>query len=388
MPGGRQLDTGHRQGDAPRSESPFLGSIVTGPRLLGQTFLQRGRELERLFRLEVLAVLDREPTLWERNRLSRPRRPRRTGEAESGPRLSQSMAGSRGGWVWLGRLAAQAVVLGTRLPATAWAAALLLGFPALLVGFMSLESGRLTTATVSFAIAALAVTALAVQLTAQISHARKAAVAREAAEKAVEAEQMRADDQLGAQISNTAGNPKTILALCPHRVPEAIRLQRTEQAAWVVRGCGYLRTEKEVTYRGRSAGGSVRVAPGVTLRTGRSRGQREENEYLKQVDHGTVVLTDRHLYFLGDDKERFRVRLDKLVTAEAMADGFRFQRDGSRARPEGFLSRDARLLAIVLHVLSVQQLEAEAPPTATPKVHREDWLDALAAGEADLPEGD
>ena len=57
VPGGRQLDTGHRQGDAPRSESPFLGSIVTGPRLLGQTFLQRGRELERLFRLEVLAVL-------------------------------------------------------------------------------------------------------------------------------------------------------------------------------------------------------------------------------------------------------------------------------------------------------------------------------------------
>ena len=299
------------------------------------------------------------------------------------------MAGSRGGWwVWLGRLAARAVVLASRLPATAWAAALLIGVPALLVGFTSLDGGRLTTATVSFAVAALAVTPLTVQLKTQINHAREAAVAREAAEKAVEAEQMRAEDQLEAQIANTAGNPKAILALCSHRVPPAIRLQRTEQAAWVVLRCGYLRTEKVVTYHGRSAGGSVRVAPGVSLRTGRSRGRREENEYLKQVDHGTVVLTDRHLYFLGDDKERFRVRLDKLVTAEAMADGFRFQRDGSRARPEGFLSREARLLAIVLHVLTVQQLEAEAPPTTTPKIHREDWLDALAAGEADFPEGD
>ena len=307
---------------------------------------------------------------------------------EPEPRLSQSIAGSRGGWVWLGRLAARAVVLATRLPATAWAAALLIGFPALLVGFTSFEDGRLTTATVSLVVAAVAATPLAVKLVAQVNHDRQAAVAREVAQKAAAAEQARVEDQLGARIA-TAGNPNAILALSSRRVPRAIRLQRTEQAASVVSGCGYLRTEKEVTYHGRSTGGSVRIAPGVTLRTGRSRGRRDENEYLKQVDHGTVVLTDRHLYFQGDDKERFRVRLDKLVTAEAMADGFRFQRDGARARPEGFFSLDARMLAIVLQVLSEQQLEVdEAPQPETPKVHRDDGLDALAAVEADLAEGD
>ena len=60
------------------------------------------------------------------------------------------------------------------------------------------------------------------------------------------------------------------------------------------------------------------------------------------------MLTSKHIYFQGQDKERFRVRLDKLVSAETAADGFLFQRDGVRARPEAFGSYDARVLAVLL----------------------------------------
>ena len=118
-----------------------------------------------------------------------------------------------------------------------------------------------------------------------------------------------------------------------------------------------------MTYHGRSSGASFRVAKGVTIRTGGSRGHRVENEYLEQVDVGTVVLTSKHIYFQGEDKERFRVRLDKLVSAEAAADGFLFQRDGVRARPEAFVSYDVRILGVLLHWL-------EDPEPGTGRRHR------------------
>ena len=86
-------------------------------------------------------------------------------------------------------------------------------------------------------------------------------------------------------------------------------------------------------------------------------------------------------YFQGQDKERFRVRLDKLVSAERAADGFLFQRDGVRARPEAFGSYDARILAVLLDWLE----DPEAVPVGGSGVEAEtdEMLDALAASEAD-----
>ena len=91
------------------------------------------------------------------------------------------------------------------------------------------------------------------------------------------------------------------------------------------------------------------------------------------------MLTSKHIYFQGEDKKRFRVRLDKLVSAEAAADGFLFQRDGVRARPEAFVSYDVRILAVLLH-----WLEDPEPGTSVVDVEAEpdEMLDALAASEA------
>ena len=179
-----------------------------------------------------------------------------------------------------------------------------------------------------------------------------------------------------------ARSPADVLALCDHRPPFSLRFQKAEQAVWVVPNCEYMRTTKQVTYEGSSAGVSLRVAKGVTVRTGGSRGRRVENEYLETVDVGTVVLTNKHIYFQGEDKERFRVRLDKLVSVEPLADGLRFQRDGVRARPEAFVSYDVHIIILLLRYW----LDAPAPGPGTAdegEAGPDDMLGAAAAWEAD-----
>lgn len=178
-----------------------------------------------------------------------------------------------------------------------------------------------------------------------------------------------------------ARSPADVLALCDHRPPFSLRFQKAEQAVWVVPNCEYMRTTRQVTYEGSSAGASFRVAKGVSVRTGGTRGRRVENEYLETVDVGTVVLTDKHIYFEGEDKERFRVRLDKLVSVEPVADGLRFQRDGVRARPEAFVSYDVLILCLLLYWL---EAPAAGPGTADEgEAGPDDMLDAAAAWEAD-----
>ena len=106
-----------------------------------------------------------------------------------------------------------------------------------------------------------------------------------------------------------------------------------------------------------------------------------ENENLETVDSGTVVLTNKHIYFEGEDKERFRVRLDKLVSVEPLADGLQLQRDGARARPETFVSYDVRILWVLLHWLEAPE---PGPGAADEGEDRpDDMLDAAAAWEAD-----
>ena len=213
-----------------------------------------------------------------------------------------------------------------------------------------------------------------------VKGAKKRAAEKAAAEAAVREQAAERESALIPRIA-AADSPAAVLALCEHRPPPSLRFQKSEQPVWVVPNCVYLKTKKEVTYHGRSSGASFRVAKGITIRTGGSRGHRVENEYLEQVDAGTVVLTSKHIYFQGQDKERFRVRLDKLVSAETAADGFLFQRDGVRARPEAFGSYDARVLAVLLDWL--EDPEAVLGGRSDVEAEPDEMLDALAASEAD-----
>lgn len=124
--------------------------------------------------------------------------------------------------------------------------------------------------------------------------AKKRAEEKAAAEAAVREQAAERESALIPRIA-AADSPAAVLALCEHRPPPSLRFQKSEQPVWVVPDCVYLKTKKEVTYHGRSSGASFRVAKGITIRTGGSRGHRVENEYLEQVDAGTVVLTSKHI---------------------------------------------------------------------------------------------
>ena len=208
--------------------------------------------------------------------------------------------------------------------------------------------------------------------------AKEESVAEAAAQRELEELQER-ESMLAKRIATTR-SAAAVLALCEHDPPGTLRFQKTEEPVWVVPDCTYMKTTKDVTFHGRSAGVSFRVAKGVTVRTGGSRGRREETENLEAVDAGTAVLTNKHIYFQGEDKERFRVRLDKLVSAGAAADGFLFQRDGVRARPEAFASYEARMFAVLLDWLEAPEGGSSGEDGA--EVERDEMLDALAAAQA------
>lgn len=77
---------------------------------------------------------------------------------------------------------------------------------------------------------------------------------------------------------------------------------------------------RTVSYRGRSTGVSVRVARGVWLRQGGSRGTAEKG--LVPVAQGTLVATNKRVIFTGDQKS-LALPLEKITSFETLADGLR-----------------------------------------------------------------
>ena len=128
-------------------------------------------------------------------------------------------------------------------------------------------------------------------------------------------------------------------------VNSPFRLQRNEQMVYACQGV-YGTTGKE--WQGGSAGASVRVMKGFSVRMGGTRGRSVETPQ-EFVDAGTVALTTKHLAFASFDQaggKVFRVPWGKLVSTSATGDKvFAFRRDSASAKPEAFHVEDARFLA-------------------------------------------
>lgn len=130
---------------------------------------------------------------------------------------------------------------------------------------------------------------------------------------------------------------------------------------------------KEVTrreYRGQSMGASVRVAKGVYLRPGAFRGKPVETTSMEHQDYGTLGLTTKHLYYIGESTGRsFRIRLEKIVTFNHYDNGLQVMRDTASAKPEAFImdNDDAWFLSNAIYaVLDLEDAALPGPsdPTA------------------------
>ena len=117
--------------------------------------------------------------------------------------------------------------------------------------------------------------------------------------------------------------------------PLPFRFQKTEHLIYVFSEVLYAeqRVKREIV--GRSAGTSVRIMKGVSIRTGASRGTPVERDEIVDRGVGIMAVTDRHLYFNG--QRSFRIRFDKIVSVLPTTGGVEVTRDRASALAEYFL---------------------------------------------------
>lgn len=89
-----------------------------------------------------------------------------------------------------------------------------------------------------------------------------------------------------------------------------INFQKNEYTIWAFENINYLEDRIRKTYVGGSRGISVRVAKGLYVRGGSSRGQAIEEQERIHIDDGSLVVTNLNIYFVGSIKS-FRIPYKK-----------------------------------------------------------------------------
>ena len=120
--------------------------------------------------------------------------------------------------------------------------------------------------------------------------------------------------------------------------------QKSEFPIWEFPQIDYYEDKTRRETVGRSSGVSVRVAKGVYFRTGASRGHSVEYTDTLHRGSGTLVITNKHLYFGGSGLKALRVRHDKIVSVEQFTDGIEIHRDAVTAKPQKFIGCDGWFL--------------------------------------------
>ena len=139
-------------------------------------------------------------------------------------------------------------------------------------------------------------------------------------------------------------------------------MQKNEKWILAVDNVAYaeMRVKREVV--GRSAGVSVRVMKGVSVRTGASKGTPVETDVLTPRGSGTFAVSTKHVFFSGE--RSFRIPLNKIVSVQSVGDGLEIVRDRASAQPEyfGIGGADAESVQSVGDGLEIVRDRASAQP--------------------------
>lgn len=92
-------------------------------------------------------------------------------------------------------------------------------------------------------------------------------------------------------------------------------------------------------YSGQSSGASIKVLPGWWVRVGDSTGSSVSTLVTERIDIGMLALTTKHIFF-SSGKKSSKIRFDKIISSELMADGIRITKDGANAKPQWFVTSD------------------------------------------------
>ena len=129
------------------------------------------------------------------------------------------------------------------------------------------------------------------------------------------------------------------------------KLQRNEVWLFAMNNVPYSEVRTQRRIEGRSAGTSVRVAKGVSMRVGASRGTPVERDILTERGTGLFALSTKHVYFNGS--RSFRIPMGKIVSAQVIRRGVEIVRDRASAQPEffGLAPDDAAFVVDLIHLL-------------------------------------
>jgi hypothetical protein len=111
-----------------------------------------------------------------------------------------------------------------------------------------------------------------------------------------------------------------------------LQLQKDEQLIWVFNDCVLLEYHKSVSYVGRSGGISVRVAKGLYLHSGSSRGQRIEQENLERTAVGNLVVANKSISFVSSFKT-LRVPTHSIVAINLFSDAIQISKGNAGSKP-------------------------------------------------------
>jgi hypothetical protein len=138
---------------------------------------------------------------------------------------------------------------------------------------------------------------------------------------------------------------KTLLSgsITPITTQEFIsfNLQKNEIVVWVFKDINYLEQKTRTHYVGGSQGVSMSVPglKGVRYRVGNFKGERISTQETVDMGNGTLVVTNKHIYFTGASKT-FKVAFNKIVSFTPYTNGVGIQRDALTAKPQSFITGD------------------------------------------------
>lgn len=139
------------------------------------------------------------------------------------------------------------------------------------------------------------------------------------------------------------------------------KFQQSECLIWVFGSVRYLERKTRRKTVGRSAGTSVRVMKGVSVRLGQSVGTPVEYDELVDRGSGVLAITTKHIYFSGDERS-IRIPFSKVVSVVQMNDGVEVTRDRVSGQPEFFVvGRDLAWFAHdLMHEIPSAEISAKS----------------------------
>lgn len=136
----------------------------------------------------------------------------------------------------------------------------------------------------------------------------------------------------------------------PHNnISVPVILGRGEHPLWVYHDITMLQEKIRKEYRGSNGGFSFRIVKGVTYRTGQFRGRPVEYSYMETIGVGSLVVSDKHLYFHCPTAS-IKIPFAKLIGIAPYSDAIEIHKDEAKPKRIVFKGLDSWFIMNLLSI--------------------------------------